>query len=204
MEQTHSPSPEVIAVALAHGIELSRPSADVRRVPGALGSGAAAACPVELLAGPKVAVLHRRVRTGHRCARDHVALGPSGVFVVGVEHCAGEPVQTQVVGGMIAPERTELLVRGRVSNGLVDRVEAEAAEVAALLADAGRPDVVVSPMLWLIGATLPVLHGRLTVGRTSIVGTRRLRHALARRGPLDALQRYRLRALLAESFDDLA
>lgn len=156
-----------------------------------------AACPLEDLARPPVAVFHRQAWS-EPCALEHIAVAPCGVVVVGVADRRRQRVQTQVVGGMISPAHTELLVDGRVSDGLLTRVEAVAADVAELLREAGRGDLAVVPLLWLVGARTRSLGGRLNVGGTTVVGGSRIEHLL-RRGPLDALARHRVRTLLAES-----
>lgn len=203
VEAHHSETDEVVLVSLAQGIEGLRLPSAVSRSTAAETGAALAVCPLDPMAGPHVRVLHRRPPSGGRCALDHVVVGRAAVFVVGVESCPGDPIETQVVGGMIAPERTELMARGRIVNGLLDQVAVGTKEIAAVLADDGRGEVDVVPLLWLAGASMPLLHRRLVVDEVAVVGSGRLHRTLARRGPLDDLTRYRISCLLGERFPGL-
>lgn len=160
-------------------------------------------CPLDVVAGPHVSVLHHREGRDGSCQLDHVLLGRSGVYAVGIAPRPGDTIGTQVVGGMLSPARTELLAHGRVVNGLLDQVARRADEVLFLLADAGKTQIPVVPVLWLVGAAMPVLRRRIVIDGVAVLSAHRLRRTAARRGPVEALERYRIRCLLTERFPRL-
>ncbi len=162
-----------------------------------------AVCLMERVGGRHVTVLHSKTRHSLACRMSHVVLGRGGVFVVGVAQCPGDPIDTQVVGGMLAPAKTELLANGRVVNELVDAVAEHAAEISAALHDEGHEDVVVRPLLWLPGGRLPLLHRKLAVDKVTVLTERGLRRSLAGRGPIVTAVRRRLETVLTERFPGL-
>lgn len=189
-------------MALTTGIDLPGRARAAETTNGA--DLARAVCPLDRVVGQHATVLHRKTRHSLACRMGHVVLARSGVYVVGVAPSPGDPVATQVVGGMLSPVRTELLARGRVVNELVDAVSEHADEVTAALDAEGHEDLVVTPVLWLPGSRMPVFRSRLWVHDVVVLTTSRLRGTLSRRGPVGAAQRHRLQDVLAERFPGLA
>jgi hypothetical protein len=96
-----------------------------------------------------VIALHDRRRLRGRGNIDHIAIAPSGVYVIDSKRYEGRVRKDYVGGLVISTER--LSVRGRDRTNLARKVREQAAEVGSVLTDNGF-DVVVRPTLCFVEA----------------------------------------------------
>ncbi|HWK20357.1 MAG TPA: nuclease-related domain-containing protein [Microbacteriaceae bacterium] len=150
---------------------------------------------LDSLAG--VRVLHDRAVPGSRANIDHVAIAPSGVYVIDAKHYAAEPRLDRLGDGSVLrlkvgpSDRTELVVGIRQQLGVV-------AEALA------RPDVPVRAVLCFAGAHWPESNGFVIDG-VGVTSPERLGELLAMPGPLPPTEieslHVQLRARLAAAWD---
>lgn len=131
------------------------------------------------LAESGVRVLHDRQMPGRSANIDHIALAPSGVYVVDAKHYAGEPrVDTLHGSGDSATRR--LYVGSDDRTELVDGVRWQARVVEAILAE---PEIPVHAVLCFIGASWGISNGFLVNG-VGVTSPDRLAVLVGTPGPL--------------------
>jgi hypothetical protein len=145
-----------LALALGAGIGLIRPSrselawrkgaSGEREVGRALGS----------LSRKGVASLHDLTMLGSRANIDHVAVGPSGVFVVDAKRYKGR-LQVRSRG-------SGLWINGRNRSHLLDQVRTQAKVVEGVLVQAGLADVTVQAALCFVDTKMPLFSPKRVDG----------------------------------------
>ena len=146
-----------------------------------------------------VLFLHNRRRgPGARSGDiDHLAVAPSGVWVIDAKHYPGAKVDVAISGGFLGRPRVEkLVVRGRDSGKLVASLTRQHEAVSAALASY---DVPVRAMFCFIGADLPWLRVPEIQGY-AVRGISDTRKQLRVDGPLDAAARQEIWETLARAF----
>ena len=138
--------------------------------------------------GDDVLLLSDRAIPGSRANIDHIAIAPSGVWVVDPKCYRGEIVVRKRLFGA-----AKLIVAGRNRTNLVDNLERQVETVRSLVSD----DVPVRGALCFVGGDLP-LFGTPTVRDVPLLHRRSLCRELNRRGPLGPAERVRLYDLLAD------
>ena len=163
---------------------------------GAEGERAIAARLEKLCVG-EVLFLHNRCRgTSARSGDiDHIAVAPSGVFVIDAKKYADARVRVRRTGGLFSPGKEQLLVSGRDRTKLLDSIDKQFLAVSDALE--GRT-VQVTAMLCFLGADFPLMES-LRVRGVPIVGPRGADKLLRRKGPLDAASRQQIWEHLARS-----
>lgn len=147
--------------------------------------------------GSQSRFLHRRQDPAGACGDiDHLAVTPSGVWVVGAWQEAGARVTVAFANGVCDDDRERLLVRGRDKTQLVRRLTCQLDAVAAALASY---DVPVRGLLCFFDAELPrvwepVIHGH------AVGDAERARQVLQAPGPVGDRWRTDLHRVLAEAF----
>jgi len=144
------------------------------------------------LADDWVYALHDRRIPGRRLNIDHIAVGPSGVFVIDTKHQPGPEVQVRppAPGAFGLVER--LLVCGRDRTDFLGAMQRQVMAVqSALESMPDGPPVHVRPMLCFAHTRLP-LWRRLSVDNVPIVGVRAMSRMVREDGPLDVEGRYRI------------
>ena len=152
---------------------------------------------IEKSCGDQVLMLHNR-RLGSTARSgdiDHIAVTPSGVFVIDAKHYPDARVRVRRTGGLFSPAREQLIVRGRDRTRLVDGLEKQLAAVNGALPEG----VDLTGLLCFVDADLPVLE-KLTVRGHPVVGLRRTATLLRRPGPLDDNRRRELWDSLGRTF----
>ncbi len=130
---------------------------------------------------PGVLTLHDRAMPGRSANIDHIAVAPSGVFVVDAKHYAGEPRVDTVHG--IGDSPTRRLHVGAVDRTtLVDSARWQTRVVEAIIDD---PEVPVHGVLCFIGSTWTVTNGFLVHG-IGVTSPERLAVLVGVPGPLAA------------------
>lgn len=140
---------------------------------------------------PQVHALHDRGIPRRRGNIDHVAITPTGVYVIDAKNYPGATLSVQREGGWGRPVQETLMVRGRRRNDLLAGLAAQLFSVEEALG--GNPDlahVSVRGVLCFLGANWPLLPLTLSVAGTPVVGPKGLRRQLLAEGPLSAETRY--------------
>jgi hypothetical protein len=162
---------------------------------GARGERAVAAA-LAAVAGRGVVVLHDRRVPGTRSNIDHVAVGPSGVFVVDAKRRRARVVVRRE--GPPWRRRSRLYAGGRDEDGAVAAMAHQVAVVTrALAGEPAATGVAVMPVLCIVGATWgwpvhPCAVEGVWVGWPAVVARR-----VARPGPLRPQQVARIARALA-------
>ena len=130
-------------------------------------------------AGSPVITLHNRGMPGGRGDIDHVAIAPSGVYVIDTKDWKGKvEVQTPWFG------TAKLLIRGRDRTKLIDGLERQIAAVRDALDRDGHHEIPIRGVLCFTQADLPFLRTQKLRGHLLLY-----RKALAKQlnadGPLD-------------------
>ncbi|MEZ5095684.1 MAG: hypothetical protein R2731_05945 [Nocardioides sp.] len=153
---------------------------------------------LEEAAGPRALLLHDR-RRGADGAGDelsHVAITPTGVWVIEAWQYDGARVDVALSTGSHDTERERLLVGGRDKTLLVKSLVGQHHAVATALAPY---DVHVGGLLCFVGALLPRVW-RPSVQGFDVVDVPRASEVLRAPGPLGDAERQLLHDLLAAAF----
>lgn len=137
------------------------------------------------LSSTSLLVLHDRRIPGSRANIDHLAITPTGVYVIDTKKYQGRP-QLRVEGGLIRPRIEKLLVGGRDRTRLVTGVQRQVQAVRAVVPD----DVAVHGVLCFVEADWPLICGSFTIQDVEALWPKKLYPKLQRPGPLgiEALQ----------------
>jgi hypothetical protein len=119
---------------------------------GELGERAVAVSLEKRTAAGPATILHNRRMPGGRGDIDHLAIAPTGVFVIDAKaHDAKVRVANPLFG------QPRLLIAGRNRTRLIDGLERQVAAVRAALLASGYPGVPVQGVLCFVNADLPLL-----------------------------------------------
>lgn len=153
---------------------------------------------LQKLAGDTCRVLHDRGIPGSRANLDHIAITPSGVFVIDAKRYKDQRPALRVEGGIFSPRTEFLTVGGRNRTKLVEGMHKQVGLVREALKD--QPDVPVRGMLCFIDADWPLIGGSFQVQGVDVVYPRKMRAILTEPGPLDADRIAELQWRLHEAF----
>ncbi|MDR0594414.1 MAG: NERD domain-containing protein, partial [Bifidobacteriaceae bacterium] len=143
-------------------------------------------------AGPLLRVLHDRRVPGSRANIDHIAVAPSGIWVIDAKKYQGRP-QLDVSGGLFTARKEKLLVGRRDCTGLVAGVLRQIEPVKSILSQAGL-DAPIQAVLCFVEADWPLFGGAIQTQGVRVIWPGRLIKLLSAPGPLsehevDQLQR---------------
>ncbi len=145
---------------------------------------------------PQVALLHDRAVPRSRANIDHIAVAPSGVYVIDCKRYKGKiEVATPLFG------KPKLKINGRDRTKLIDGLDKQVAHVKAALADLSDDVPVhgclcfVAPEGFLADVGLPVLR-TLKINGYPLYYAKRLAKRLNQEGPITADRARRLQAEL--------
>lgn len=148
--------------------------------------------------GESLRVLHDRRIPHTRANIDHLAVCPSGVFVVDAKRYRNSRPELRVEGGLLRPRVELLYVGGRDRTALVEGMCKQVALVRAALAD--QPEVPVRGVLCFVDADWPLVGGSFTVNDVAVVWPRKLKATLTEPGLLGQEQIADLQWQLHEAF----
>ncbi|MDR2374614.1 MAG: NERD domain-containing protein [Bifidobacteriaceae bacterium] len=148
-------------------------------------------------AGPLLRVLHDRRVPGTRSNIDHIAVAPTGVWVIDAKKYQGRPA-LRVEGGLFSPRAEKLMVGRRDCAKLVDSVLRQVEIVKAALAAAGETAPVWGALCF-VNADWPLLGGAITTRGVRALWWDKLLSALRQPGDLDADAVGRVAQRLAEA-----
>jgi hypothetical protein len=141
------------------------------------------------LASDSLRVLHDRLIPGTRANIDHIAVTPTGVYVIDPKRYAGRRPTLKIEGGLLRPRTEKLLVGGRDRTKLVDGVLKQVGIVRAIVGD----DVPVNGVLCFIDADWPLIGGSFSTRGVEVLWPKKLYPRLAAPTPsqvdLDAMHR---------------
>ena len=146
---------------------------------------------------PQVPMLHDRSASRSRANIDHVAIAPTGVYVIDCKRYRGK---IEVTRPLFGPRK--LKIRGRDRTGLIDGLERQVAQVEVALAAIGVEVPVhgclcfVAPESRFAGVGLPLVR-TLKIAGYRLYYARRLARRLNRSGPIGLEQAITLREELA-------
>ncbi len=138
---------------------------------------------------PGVRTLHDRAMPGGSANIDHLAIAPTGVYVIDAKHYTGEP-RVDAIGGI-----RRLFVGRDDRMDLVAGARRQAMEVEAVLAGSGLP---AHPVLCFVGSHWELTNGFVVDG-VGVTSPDRLAALLRTPGPLDAAQADSIRVRLAHA-----
>jgi hypothetical protein len=137
------------------------------------------------LASRGVDTLHDRRRPRSLANIDHVAIAPSGIFVINTKHCTGARVRKEIKGSIFRPGPPQLLVGRHNRTNYVEEMDRELSAVYDALN--GLPEargVPVVPMLVLVGGDFGILQSPIYMGGVKIMNPKRMDKVVSVPGPL--------------------
>lgn len=144
---------------------------------------------LDALAEAGIVVLHDRLRPGTAANIDHLAVTPSGIWVIDAKHYRGE-VARRTVGGWFSRD-VRLYVGWRDRTDLVRKMATQVDAVRNALA-VDRAGVPVRPMLCFVNGDWPLLAGPFELGGVLVTWPRAAVRVLRRPGPVDREDRERI------------
>jgi hypothetical protein len=140
---------------------------------------------LDSLADEGIPVLHDRRIPRTKANIDHIAVTPSGVYVIDAKRYKGRPT-LRVEGGLVRPRVTRLMVGSRDCTKLVDGVQKQVALVTAALASAGHAQLPVRGMLCFVDADWPIFGGSFEIDGVAVLWPRKAVSLLTADGPIEA------------------
>jgi len=131
------------------------------------------------LASDSLRVLHDRRIPGTRANIDHIAVTPTGIYVIDAKKYKGRP-QLRVEGGILRPRVEKLLVGTRDCTKLVDGVLKQVDVVRGIVG----VDHPIHGVLCFVEADWPLIGGAFTVRGVEVLWPKRLYPKLQADGPL--------------------
>jgi hypothetical protein len=147
-----------------------------------------------------VRTVHDRRIPGSRANIDHVAIGPSGVFVIDAKRYSGLVERRDVGGWLRRDER--LYVAGRDRTKLVDGLERQVEAVTRAIQGQEAADSAVIPVLSFVGAEWPMLRRTQTVRGVIVTWPEALAKLVMTPGALSAHDTARLATSIATVLAD--
>ena len=138
---------------------------------GELGEQAVAAYLEKRTARGSAVLLHDRRMPGGYGNIDHLAIAPSGVFVIDAKNIKGKMRVANPLFGA-----AKLMVRGRDRTKLIDGLDRQVHAVRRALTASGHPGVPVQGVLCFVSADLP-LFGTLNMRGHCLLNRRALKRA---------------------------
>ncbi|WP_239070239.1 nuclease-related domain-containing protein [Cellulomonas chitinilytica] len=145
-----------------------------------------------------VRVLHDRRIPGTKANIDHIAVAPTGVYVIDAKRYTGRP-DLKVEGGILRPRSFTLTVGGRDSTRLVAGVRGQVELVAAALAPS-YPEARVRGMLCFVDADWPLVGGAFSIHEVDVLWPKKAAQLLNRDGALTAGQVDEIHRRVATAF----
>ena len=145
-----------------------------------------------------VRTLHDRRIPGSKANIDHIAIGPSGVYVIDAKRYKGRP-SLRVEGVLFRPRTTSLVVGGRDCTKLVTGVQKQVELARAAIAPL-HPNVMVRGMLCFVDADWPLIGGSFAIDGVDVLWPKKAAEILNSAGPLTGAQVDELHRHLASAF----
>ncbi|WP_315093506.1 nuclease-related domain-containing protein [uncultured Cellulomonas sp.] len=146
-----------------------------------------------------VLTLHDRRIPRTKANIDHIAIGPSGVFVIDAKRYKGRPT-LRVEGGILRPRTSKLTVGSRDCTKLVDGVHKQVGLVRAALDNAGFDDTPVHGLLCFVEADWPLFGGSFVIEGVDVLWPKKAAERLVSPGPIDGARVGAIHGALAAAF----
>lgn len=130
-------------------------------------------------ASDSLRVLHDRRIPGSRANIDHIAVAPTGVYVIDAKKYKGQP-HLRVEGGVLRPRVEKLMVGTRDCTKVVDGVLEQVDIVRGIVGDAAP----IHDVLCFVEADWPLIGGSFTTRGVEALWPKRLYPKLKASGPL--------------------
>ena len=128
--------------------------------------------------------LHDRKIPGSKANIDHIAVGPSGIFVIDAKVVSGK-ISARATGPIFNRGPTKLFVGGREKSHDVQGMARQVATVREALDDLPwATELPIIPMLTLVGAEVGLFAGPLTVQGVWVGWPKVMARTVSRPGPL--------------------
>jgi hypothetical protein len=131
------------------------------------------------LASDTLRVLHDRRSPGSRANIDHLAVTPTGVYVIDAERYVGKRPSFRVEGGILRPRVEKLLVGSRDRTKLVDGVLKRVELVRSVVGE----DLPVVGGLCFIESDWPLIGGAFAIRGVDVLWPKKLYLRLSADGP---------------------
>lgn len=146
-----------------------------------------------------VQVLHDRRIPRTTANIDHIAVGPSGVFVIDAKRYQGRP-SLRVEGGLFRPRIEKLMVGSHDCTKLVAGVHKQLDLVRAALGRAGQTEVPLRGMLCFVDGDWPLIGGSFAINDLYVLWPKRASEHLVSPGPFNDAAVQHLHRVLANAF----
>lgn len=146
----------------------------------------------------RVRVLHDRRIPRSTANIDHIAIAPTGVYVIDAKRYKGRP-DLRVQGGLFAPRTTTLIVGRRDCTKLVAGMHKQVGLVRAALEPFG-PDLKVRGMLCFVDADWPLIGGSFSIDGVDVLWPKKATQVLNGAGVLTDAQIDEIHRHLATTF----
>jgi hypothetical protein len=131
-----------------------------------------------------VITLHDRRIPGTKANIDHIAVGPSGIFVIDSKVVTGK-ISTRTTGPIFNRGPTKLFVGGRNKSRDVESMARQVSVVRNALGDLpSTAGIALTPMLALVGAEVGLFESPRTVQGVWVGWPKALARVVSRPGPL--------------------
>lgn len=127
---------------------------------------------LDAASSPVLALLHDRRIPSSRANIDHIAITPSGVWVIDAKRYKGRP-RLEIEGGILRPRVEKLMVGRRDCTKIVDGVLKQMDVVRPILQDLVG-DIPVTGALCFVDADWPLIGGSFTTRGVHVLAPRRL------------------------------
>ncbi|WP_244285951.1 nuclease-related domain-containing protein [Cryobacterium zongtaii] len=154
---------------------------------------------LDKLTGRNIHVLHDRRIPRTRANIDHIAVCPTGVFVIDAKKYQGRP-SLRAEGGLFRPRTEKLIVGSRDCTKLVDGAHKQVDLVRSALEDADLEGVPVRGLLCFVDADWPLFGGDFTIDGVHVTWPRRALENLMKPGPVDDQTARHIHRTLASCF----
>jgi hypothetical protein len=154
---------------------------------------------LDRLSGRGVHVLHDRRIPRTRANIDHIAVCPTGVFVIDAKKYQGRP-SLRVEGGLIRPRTEKLIVGSRDCTKLIDGVGKQVNLVRSALEGAGLREIPVRGVLCFVHADWPLIGGHFTVEDIHVSWPKRVSESLLKPGQINDQTAEHIYRTLASAF----
>jgi hypothetical protein len=150
------------------------------------------------MAAHGVRMLHDRRIPGTRANIDHIAVAPSGVYVIDAKRYKGRP-HLRVEGGLMRSRVEQLVVGTRDCTKLVEGIARQVDLVRGATASV-EPEVPVRGMLCFVDADWPLIGGSFTVADIAVLSPKRAAKQITAPGALTQHNVAEVHATIASRF----
>jgi Nuclease-related domain len=156
---------------------------------------------LDSLASQGVLALHDRKRPRTSANIDHIAVGPSGVFVIDTKHYQGQKIRVDIPGSVFRPGPKRLMVGRRDETKMIGEVGKLSQIVGdALKCEARWSEVAVLPMLVFVNSAQGMLRSSMDFDGVWVGTVKQMGKVVTKPGLLDPEKVEEIALLLAKKF----